>query len=468
MSHRPRIIRIGLGLGLALLQTSTAFAWNLPPRAFVDGSIPRAARERAAYAQVVNKVAGMTGDPRATSLVNRTGLQLLNVLWEDTGRWQGSSVGPNISDVTIEVQMDDARGGTRTALMPVMRYENFTDKTGDVALDKLMIPVGNQGKNGVPSHVSLRDFLAAPGQFMTLPNKGSIKGGSLLAPRDRHALVSAQATFLPIPQQGKATFWPVIFNYQSSRKNPAVLTLLVTRQGTSVTIVDNARDTIGADTWGQRLFFNKNGQRAPLTAERLSDVKASGVTMNGESAQSLGGDANLLMIIQVPLKYRAPVNRAAMAAPMDDLALEGGGPMAAPPPATKAKARDKETSDVETAVLGHGPELGPYTELDGLTIERDPRFPVRVTVQFYQATSNGVLAADDVANLRAQIKKVYAAADYVGSLVVPTAADRQRPTNWDGVGPRPAGVTVQDFPGLMQRWQDGKPMTPISGAKRAF
>ena len=67
-------------------------------------------------------------------------------MWEDTGRWQGSSVGPNISDVTIEVQMDDARGGTRTALMPVMRYENFTDKTGDVALDKLMIPVGNQAQ----------------------------------------------------------------------------------------------------------------------------------------------------------------------------------------------------------------------------------------------------------------------------------------------------------------------------------
>jgi hypothetical protein len=468
MTHRPRIIRIGLGL--ALLHTSTAFAWNLPPRAYVDGSIPRAARERAAYAQVVNKVAGMTDDPGATRLVNRTGLELLNVLWEDTGRWQGSSVGPNISDVTIEVQMDDARGGTRTALMPVMRYENFTDKTGDVAIDKLMIPIGNHAKDsktgGALSHISLRDFLAAPGQFMTLPNKGSIKGGSLLAKRDRHALVSAQATFLPIPRQGKATFWPVIFNYQSSRKNPAVLTMLVTRQGTSVTIVDNTRDTLGADTWGQRLFFNENGQRAPLTAERLSDVKASGVTMNGESAQSLGGDANLLMIIQVPLKFRAPVGRAA-AMPMESL-LDGDGPVAAPAPEAKAKKREARTSDVETAVLGHGPELGPYTELDGLTIERDPRFPVRVTVQFYQATSNGVLAAADVDALRAQIKKVYAAADYVGSLVVPTAADRQRPTNWDGVGPRPPGVTVQDFPGLMQRRQDGKPMTPSSGAKRTF
>jgi len=468
MANRSRTLQLGCGLGLlGLLQASTAAAWTLPPRCFVDGSIPRAARARSEYARVVQAVAAMPENPRATDLVNRTGLQLLNVLWEDTGRWEGSSVGPNISDVTIEVQMDDARGGTRTALMPVMRTENFTDKTGDIALEKLMIPVGNHAKDGGLATVSLRDFLAAPTQFMTLPGKGRIKGGSLLAPRDRHALVSAQATFLPIPQQGKATFWPVIFNYQSSRKNPAVLTLLVTRQGTSMTIVDNTRDTLGADTWGQRLFFNKSGQRAPLTAERLSDVKTSGVTMNGESAQSLGADANLLMIVQVPLKYRAPVARKMMA-PMDSLAYEafgGGAPAAAPARSAEAQAK---RSDVEVAVLGHGPELGPYAELDGLTIERDPRFPVRVTVQFYQATSNGVLAAADVKNLRGQIKNVYAKADYVGSLVVPTAADRQRPTNWDGVSPRPPGVTMQDFPGLVQRWQDGKPMRPSAGDKRAF
>lgn len=465
MSKRSRTVHVGLGVGLSLaslLPPSTAAAWTLPPPALVDGSIPRAARAKRSYARVVQKVAAMPQDARATDLVHSTGLELLNVLWEDTGRWQGSSVGPNISDVTIEVQMEDTGGATRTALMPVMRAANFTDKTGDVAMRKLMIPVGNQNKAGDLSYVSLRDFLAAPAQFMSLPAKGSIKGGSLLAPRDRHALVSAQATFLPIPQQGQATFWPVIFNYQSSRQNPAVLTLLVTRQGTSVTIVDNARDTVGGDAWGQRLFFNKSGQRTPLTAERLSDVKASGVTMNGEAAQSLGGDANLLMIIQVPLKYRAPVMRAAKGAM--------GGLLAAPAaaaPAAESKAErhgGNDKSDVEVAVLGHGPELGPYTELDGLTIERDPRFPVRVTVQFYQATANGVLAAADVKSLRAQIRKVYATADYVGSLVVPTAADRQRPTNWDGVSPRPPGVTMQDFPGLMQRRQDGKPMSP--GAAR--
>jgi len=337
--------------------------------------------------------------------------------------------------------------------MPVMRYENFTDKTGDVKLDKLMVPVGNEAQAGRLAYVSLRELLADPTRYMTLPGKGKIKGGTLLAQRDRHALVSAQATFLPVPHEGKATFWPVIFNYQSSRKNPAVLTLLVTRQGTSMTIVDNVRDTLGHGSWGQRLFFNKNGQRAPLTAERLSDVRASGVTMNGESADSLGADANLMMIIQVPLKYRPPFVRKSAPAKM---AYDAGAPAAeAKPAAASASRHAGGRSDVETAVLGHGPELGPYTELDGLTIERDPRFPVRVTVQFYQATSNGVLAAADVRNLRAQIKKVYAMADYVGSLVVPTAGDRRRPTNWDGVTTRPPGVTVQDFPGLMQRLQDG-------------
>jgi hypothetical protein len=454
-------------LGLALLQPTAAFAWSLPPRAFVDGSIPRAARARRDYARVVEKVAAMPGDAAATKLVNRGGLQLLNVLWEDTGRWQGSSVGPNISDVTIEVQTDDGNGQTRTALMPVMRNENFTDKTGDVPIDKLLIPVGNHDTAGTLSYVSLRDFLAAPTQFMSLPGKGRIKGGSLLAPRDRHALVSAQATFLPIPPQGRATFWPVIFNYQSSRKNPAVLTLLVTRQGTSLTIIDNARDTLGAESWGQRLFFNKSGQRTPLTAERLSDVERSGFTMNGESAQSLGGDANLLMIVQVPLKYRAPVMKKPAIAE-DKLAYGGSAPAAAPAEEKARAATGSGKSDVEVAVLGHGPVLGRFTELDGLTIERDPRFPVRVTVQFYQATSNGVLAAADVGGLRAQIDKVYAKADYVGSLVVPTAADRQRPTNWDGVGPRPPGVTMRDFPGLLERWRDGKPIRPSSGPKRAF
>src|SRR5437868_4107387 len=96
------------------------------------------------YHAMVKRVAGMVDNERAYQLTNAFGLSLLNVLWEDTGRWEGSSVGPNISDVTIEVEGWSKGKAHRTYLMPVMRYENFTDKTADVRMDKILIPVGNQ------------------------------------------------------------------------------------------------------------------------------------------------------------------------------------------------------------------------------------------------------------------------------------------------------------------------------------
>ncbi len=406
------------------------------------------------YDRMVQRVADMVNDERAYGITGAFNLQLLNVMWEDTGRWEGSSVGPNISDVTIEVEGYKRGKEHHTYLMPVMRYDNFTDKTADIKIDKILIPVGNQTEGGKLELVSLREMLENPEQYLSTHDKGKIKKHTLLAKRDTHVLVSAQHAFLPVPKEGKATFWPVIFNYQSTKKNPAVLTILVTRQGTSVTIIDNNRDSVAGD-WGQRLYFNQGGKKAPLIAERLTDVKASGHTANGEDAQSLSDDANVLMLIQVPLKYKAPPMRNMIG--YGDMAPMTMAEGAAAAPAKSASGGGggygrAERSDVDTAVLGHGPVEGPYTELDGLTIERDSRFPVRVTLQFYQATSNGVISRDNVKAMAAQIKKVYGKGDYVGSLVVPTGVDRKRPTNWMGVGPAPTNVSISDFPGLLERW----------------
>jgi hypothetical protein len=67
--------------------------------------------------------------------------------------------------------------------------------------------------------------------------------------------------------------------------------------------------------------------------------------------------------------------------------------------------------------------------MNGRKLERDPRFPVRVPVPFYKATSNGVVDAADLKAAHAQIEQVYAEGDYVGSLVVPKGK-RVRPTDW--------------------------------------
>lgn len=402
---------------------------------------PIDAAQSRSYGATIRKVSNMVRNWRARKLVRKHGMRILNLLWEDTGRYYGSSVGPNISDVTIEV-----RNGQRTALMPVIRFPNFRDKTADLKLDKLFIRVGNQNKHGLLQSIPLEEFLRHPGRYMSFPQRGRVRGGSLLAKRDTHVLVSAQATFLPIPRDGKATFWPVIFNYQSSEKNPAVLTLLVTRQGTSMTVIDNTRDALN-DSWGQRLYFNKGGKKASLTAERLSTVKQRGETSNGESAAQLRDDANLLMLIQIPLRQRPRPRRAPKKMASSSL---GGAPAAAPARRSRAQVDDLARSDVEQAVLGHGPVKGPYKELDGLSIRRDKRFPIRVTIQFYQATSNGVIDQNDVERLARKINRIYEQGDYVGSLVLP---DGKRPTMWTGATAEPGNLSLKSFPGLAQRFR---------------
>jgi hypothetical protein len=124
-------------------------------------------------------------------------------------------------------------------------------------------------------------------------------------------------------------------------------------------------------------------------------------------------------MIQVPLKQVAPPSYGYGA-------YGDGAPMAAPAAAMeKSASRSADRSDIEQAVVSYGQVEGPFREFDNLPVERDTRFPVRVTVQFYKATSSGYLTDTDVADLRAQIDHVYAHADAVGSLVTQGYTGRQ-------------------------------------------
>ncbi|MCC7070012.1 MAG: hypothetical protein IT383_01735 [Deltaproteobacteria bacterium] len=445
--RRSRLATLALAAALASTTIgSAAYAdkptgWGVvgdPWQAAAQGDALRAqqmdAATLAAFRQAISSVVAMPSDGALQSRANRLGLNVLNVMWEDTGRSAGSSVGPNISDVTLQVR-EPVGGGTRTHLLPVIRFPNFSDKTADVPADKLWIKVGNQHKGAQVVTVPLTEVLANLREYLSDPD--SVLGdGNLLAKRDTHFLTSAQHVFVPIPKQGKAEFNPVIFNYQSQPQNPAVLTLLCTRQGTSVAVIENSGGDQSFQGWGQQLFHNNQGQKTTFTAERKSDVKAR-IEAGKATAQDAGAleeGADMLLIVQVPLKYKEPDYRGY------GYGSGGGGmmadeamamPAAAEPPAdSEAKAaRRSARSDVEAAVIGHGEDLGPVVEGNKLKLERDDRFPVRVTVQFYKATSNGVVSDADLEDAKKQIDKVYARGDYVGSLVVPEGS-RHRPTDW--------------------------------------
>ena len=376
------------------------------------------------YERVVAKVAGMTSDQQALEYAKKYELDIINLTWEDTARFEGSSVGPNISDMTIQVHHGSKEARQMTC-MPVIRFPNYTDKTADIPLGKLYAMVGNEKGKDLKS-IPLGALLEDPRPLMS--NSASWPGTNnmLLAQRDSHVLVSAQACFLPIPAGEEATFNPVIFNYQSYAGNPAVLAILITREGTSMTIIDNHRDSVvNGGARGQRLFFNLNGEKASLTGKRASDVAAaepaqttseSAGVSNRPTAPAVGktGGDNMVMLVQVPLKFKEPPRSESKGIAFEDAYSD----------------RVEKESNVEEAVIGHGEIEGPFVQIDNQAIERDDRYPIRVTVQFYKATDNGVVSEEDIKSIREQIDRVYADGSYVGSLVVPEREGVQRPTDW--------------------------------------
>ena len=363
--------------------------------------------------QTISSVEQMVWDGAAQATAGRHGLSLVNVTWEDTGRSKGSSWGPNISDMTIGVR--DQSGALHP--MPVLRFDNFNDVTADLRSDKFMLLTGNERGSGLEA-VSLDQVLKNTQSFLHDRSSWGGDGGSLWADRDEHVLVSAQACLLPVPAGGEATFTPVLYNYQSYPGDPAVLTIVASREGTSIQVIEN-----DGGYMSQPLFFNHDGQRAPFVAERKSDWIAqggdSGTATTRREAAVQEGMHNVVLVIQVPLKQKSPGGLYGMLGGMGY--LDEGEAM----PSLAGGAMER---GMEEAVISHGETEGPFTELHDLDIERDERFPVRVTVQFYQATDTGAVTDADVQRLRQQIDQVYRDADFVGSLV--TDGHTGRPTEW--------------------------------------
>ncbi|MCK5133165.1 MAG: hypothetical protein KAR40_13570 [Candidatus Sabulitectum sp.] len=371
------------------------------------------------FETAVSNVAEMVWNNKVTEAAAHYGLDVVNVTWEDTGRYSGSCWGPNISDMTIQVH-HGSRGSEILTCMPVIRFPNFHDLTADINPEDFYLLTGNESGDDLEP-VSLTDYVDNIRDYLHDGDSWGGRVNSLLAERDSVVLVSAQAVFLPIEEDGIATFNPVLYNYQSYEGSPAVLAILATREGTSATIIDNSSE-YNADyySWGQRLYFNEDGERASLTGSRISDFLENPDNLSeltAEHMEAAGGEEgmNMVMLIQIPLRQKE----------RRDLWFEECNDMAMAQSETLSSS-----SDVEAAVIGHGELEGPFREIDGLPIVRDERFPIRVTVQFYKATSNGVASDGDIAEIAAQIIRVYDDASYVGSLVCPDEKIL-RPTDWN-------------------------------------
>lgn len=381
--------------------------------------------------KVLQMVTEMPFDQQARNIAGRYGLDIQLVAYEDNARYENSSWGPCISDMTLQ---------SEGSMMPIIRAPNFTDLTWDVPIDKINLAVGNE-VGGPLYKVTLREYLQNFKMYMHNPGSWRGQQTSLLASRDSHAIYSAQACFLPIRENTELSFNAAIFNYQTRPSHPAVLAIVASAAGTSAQVVYT-----GSDGSGQVLYFNKNGQRASFVGQRLKDNRAErGVAQEG-AMSAAEKQQNVLLIIQVPLKQRRPqMQRSKLVGPGHYNAFGGAGASyafeAAPAPPALAAApmrrmeqmsanfdddlgEEEKAVDVDEAIVKVGESEGVFSECRGLAIERDPGFPIRVTLQYYKATSTGAVNDEVMAAIAAQIREARKDADFIGSLVMEPRAGR--------------------------------------------
>lgn len=401
-----------------------------PPAA--TPGVAQVVADPAAFREAIRATIRMPRDRELQRAARAHKMRIVNLTWEDTGRWLGSAVGPNISDMTLEViERREGRRRPRTHLLPVLRYPNFTDRTADLPAERVYIRVGNQREGAPLESARLSDVLANLRDYLSVPESLRSENDDFTAPRDTHYLVSAQHVYVPVPDATRVEFAPMLFNYQSSEGTPAVLVLLATREGTSIQVIENRPDSSIPGGWGQRLYYNRAGRRTTFTAERRSDVaeRIERGEARPDDATALQEGADMVMVIQVPLVVPMMARGVGSIGTIGYGSGGGGGygVAAASPAQDLSQASGRAVSDVENAVVGHGLDEGPFNEIRRRRIRRDRRFPVRVTIQFYRATSNGVVSQADLESAVAQIERVYNDADFVGSLVV---GSQNRPTSW--------------------------------------
>jgi len=377
-----------------------------------------------AYRDVITKVATMPNDTFSIKLADKYGLTINNVMWEDNARNKNSAWGPCISDMTLQVEGH---------LLPVIRHPNFEDLTWDVAIERIPLVIGNEMGESLRT-ISLKEYLMNFKNYLHSPLSWKGNQSSLLAPRDSHVVMSAQSCFLPVPADHEATFNVAIFNYQSRKDNPAVLAIVANSKGTSAQIVEN-----NSELDGQKLYFNKNGQKCSFVGQRLSDNrKERGVSQHGAMTQQEKQE-NVLLIIQVPLQARQPQNvqlyNHYLSHEQDEekfMQVESCN--------MDMLQKKRERADVEHAIIKVGKEEGQFAEINGLEIKRDERYPVRITLQYYKATSNGVIDDAALQMISQQLKEARKYGENIGSMVV------------GGNTGRPTEPVLQIYP--IPRWWD--------------
>lgn len=331
--------------------------------------------------------------PEIKQRASKFGLDIVTTSWEDTGRSKNSCWGPNISDMTLNVGDHN---------MSMIRKPNYGDITCDMPIDNFFLTVGNETKDAALKRISLKDFL----RDIALYTDNKVK--SMLLDRDGEILTSAQACVLPATKDGSVEFNVQLFNYQYAKDDPSVLVIVCSRNGTSCQVITE---------YHQKLYFNEAGMAANFVATGLTQHrKTQGITNADDLRKNMNQEEkeqNVLQIFQIPLKQKPrPQSRGEVylcSMSMGSCRKSGG--------------------NFEDAILSTGTAHSVFKGTQGLTLERDDRYPIRCTLQFYKISDIVDVPEKEFELIGDKINRVYHKADVYGSLVVDGSTKRLTEAN---------------------------------------
>jgi len=343
------------------------------------------------------------------------GLKANRISWEDTARTKNSCWGPNISDMTLSVNGN---------LCPMIRKPNFTDVTYDLPISYFNLLTGNE--SGEPTKV--------------VPLKEKLQELGLYLDRDEVILTSAQTCLLPC-EEGKSTnFCVQLYNYQSYTSNPAVLTILVSNQGTSIQTLSTNKD---------KLYFNYQGNAYDFKAERLADIRTKRTGVKQQAVKKVSEmnqqekQENVLMIFQVPLKQKPPQTRGGFTTQFsyapeeneeedeEESVGKAGGMFCGSDSDSDSdyefKTPKQKKAGVDMAVLSLGEEKGKYKGYD-TELVRDERYPIRCTFQYYRVTDDVNIEESVIQDIKHTLDNLEKKSIDFGSLVTSGETDRKTET----------------------------------------
>lgn len=314
---------------------------------------------------VLTRVKELVDNQSSQSLAHNSGLSIQELSREDTVRDKGFC----LVDITLQVQ--DQSG--KDHCLPVIRKENFFSSISDALLESFKVQVENETDPGKMTTISLKEYLQNISQYS---NHRQISG-SLLAERDEKGIIHGVQTCLLPAEKEEVEFTVALFNYQFCEKNPALLIIVASSEGTSAQIVDNEKIRKG-----QKFDFNQVGKQFSYLAQKKEELS---------SEQEM--ERKKLLIVQIPLQVETPAFDPSYAD-----CVQTGGIVFGIDRGIAGLGLDNEQNGAEEA---HREILDSH----GSNVKRDPQLPIQVTTQFYKVTTEGTITQQDMEIIARQMKE---------------------------------------------------------------